>query len=59
MHWLAQKEDMRMIKSSHSVCLLLGVASGISGGFHIVGDCFFILQHNLDYKSLGKTEVSN
>lgn len=29
MHWLVWQEDVRMIKSSHAVCLLLGVASGI------------------------------
>lgn len=29
MHWLVWKEGMRMIKSSHAVCLLLEVASGI------------------------------
>lgn len=58
MHWLVWKEDMRMIKSSHAVCLLLGVASGIVFVAYY-GGLLFILQPDLDYKSLWKTEVSN
>jgi len=48
-----------MMKSSHSVFLLLRVASGIVFFAYSRGGCFFILQCNLDYKSLWKTEVSN
>lgn len=47
-----------MIKSSHAVCLLLGVASGIVFVAYY-GGLLFILQPDLDYKSLWKTEVSN